>query len=124
MFHPIWVVFVFEGTKTPVYSGCSRTCPLIGRPKSGRKCYITPAFSGVPNKGDKIGAQKRPKKPKHFHCVTTSDKDCLPRELNQRPFHHRGTVYPRRYGPSLTDVATGMVLIFKPMWFSSIIELS
>ena len=23
MFHPIWVVFVFEGTKTPVYSGCS-----------------------------------------------------------------------------------------------------
>ena len=23
-------------------------------PKRGRKCYITPAFSGVPNKGDKI----------------------------------------------------------------------
>ena len=23
-------------------------------PTSGRKCYITPAFSGVPNKGDKI----------------------------------------------------------------------
>ena len=26
------------------------------RPKSGRKCYITPAFSGVPKKGDKIRA--------------------------------------------------------------------
>ena len=32
--------------------------PLIGRPKSGRKGYITPAFSGVPKKGDKIKAQK------------------------------------------------------------------
>ena len=29
--------------------------PLPSRgPKSGRRCYITPAFSGVPNKGDKI----------------------------------------------------------------------
>ena len=26
-------------------------------PKRGRKCYITPAFSGVPNKGNKIGSQ-------------------------------------------------------------------
>ena len=25
-------------------------------PKRGRKCYVTPAFSGVPNKGDKIKA--------------------------------------------------------------------
>ena len=23
-------------------------------PKKGRKCYVTPAFSGVPNKGDKM----------------------------------------------------------------------
>ena len=23
-------------------------------PKRGRKCYVNPAFSGVPNKGDKI----------------------------------------------------------------------
>ena len=31
-------------------------------PKSWRKCYITPAFYGVPNKGDKIKpAQKRAK---------------------------------------------------------------
>ena len=27
---------------------------LLGGPKRGRKCYVTPAFSGVPNKGDKI----------------------------------------------------------------------
>ena len=26
-------------------------------PKRGRKCYITPAFSGVPNRGDKIRSQ-------------------------------------------------------------------
>ena len=26
-------------------------------PKRGRKCYVTPAFSGVPNKGDKITSQ-------------------------------------------------------------------
>ena len=25
-------------------------------PTSGRKCYVTPAFSGIPNKGDKIKA--------------------------------------------------------------------
>ena len=31
------------------------TSPLPSRePKRGRKCYVTPAFSGVPNKGDKI----------------------------------------------------------------------
>ena len=29
-------------------------------PKRGRKCYITPAFSGVPNKGDKITSQNVP----------------------------------------------------------------
>ena len=26
-------------------------------PKRGQKCYVTPAFSGVPNKGDKIRSQ-------------------------------------------------------------------
>ena len=26
-------------------------------PKRGRKCYVTPAFSGVPNKGNKIRSQ-------------------------------------------------------------------
>ena len=58
--------------------------PLIGRPKSGRKCYITPAFWGVPDKGDKIKAQKSNKKQqkakiKNFHCVphpTSKHGDC------------------------------------------------
>ena len=42
--------------------GC-KDCPgflnSTGRlgPKRGRKCYVTPAFSGVPNKGNKIGSQ-------------------------------------------------------------------
>ena len=26
-------------------------------PKRGRQCYVAPAFSGVPNKGDKIRSQ-------------------------------------------------------------------
>ena len=26
-------------------------------PERGRKCYVTPAFSGVPNKGNKIRSQ-------------------------------------------------------------------
>ena len=44
--------------------------PLIGSPKSGRKCDIIPAN---PNKGDKIKAQKKQQKPKikHFHCGQT-----------------------------------------------------
>ena len=42
---------------TPAFSGVPKErgtkSELVG-PTSGRKCYITPAFSGVPNKGDKI----------------------------------------------------------------------
>ena len=33
-------------------------------PTSGWKCYITPAFSGIPNKGDKVKAKKKSKKTK------------------------------------------------------------
>ena len=42
--------------------------PLI----SGQKCYITPAFSGVPNKGDNIKAQKSNKNQKKFLLCRTS----------------------------------------------------
>ena len=42
---------------TPAFSGIPKEMgtksELVG-PTSGQKCYITPAFSGVPNKGDKI----------------------------------------------------------------------
>ena len=30
-----------------------------GGPTSGRKCYVTPAFLMIPNKGDKIKRQKK-----------------------------------------------------------------
>ena len=35
---------------------CPRFLNSTGRlgPKRGRKCYVTPAFSGVPNKRNKI----------------------------------------------------------------------
>ena len=36
----------------PYLLGCPKS--EFAGPTSGRKCYITPAFSGVPNKGDKI----------------------------------------------------------------------
>ena len=51
---------------TPMHHATKRgfkDCPgflnSTGRlgPKRGRKCYITPAFSGVPNKGNKIRTQ-------------------------------------------------------------------
>ena len=35
-----------------------------GGPTSGRKCYVTPAFLMIPNKGDKIKRQKEQKKTK------------------------------------------------------------
>ena len=39
--------------------GTGGTC---GGATRGRKCYVTPTFSGIPNKGDKIKAQKKQKK--------------------------------------------------------------
>ena len=41
--------------------------PLPSRgPKGGRKCYITPAFLGVPNKGTKSNHQKYKKNKKNY----------------------------------------------------------
>ena len=41
------------------FKDCPGFLTSTGRlgPKRGRKCYVTPAFSGVPNKGDKIRSQ-------------------------------------------------------------------
>ena len=41
------------------FKGCPGFLNSTGRlgPKRGRKCYVTPAFLGVPNKGDKIRSQ-------------------------------------------------------------------
>ena len=43
-----------SGCKTP--NPNSRGHAKLG-PKRGRTFYVTPAFSGVPNKGDKIRSQ-------------------------------------------------------------------
>ena len=72
---------------------------------------------------------KKQQKPeiKNFHCVahpTCKHRYCLPWGWNQKPSRRKGTVYPLVYGPSLTDVCTGMALVFGPIWFSSIIEFS
>ena len=115
MYQPIWMAFVFQATKTPGLfrlQWSANPSLLSAGPKVGRNA----GFSGVPNKGDKTKAQKRQQKAKrkNFHCVahpTCKHEDCLPWELNQRPSHHRGTIYPLGYGPSLTDVYTRMGLI-------------
>ena len=75
---------------TPAFSGIPKqrgtksefaTSPLpSGGPTSGRKCYVTPAFSGIPNKGDKIKAQKKNKKNlnKNFSMVSLFQPCRLP----------------------------------------------
>ena len=42
--------------------GCLTPAFMPSRgPTSGRKCYVTPAFLMIPNKGDKIKTQKKTK---------------------------------------------------------------
>ena len=46
-------------------------------PRRGRKCYITPAFSGVPNKGNKIRTQNLRRGGTLMHHATKRGfKDC------------------------------------------------
>ena len=127
------------------------------------QCYITPAFSRVPNKGDKIrigcltlafsGAQKRAemlhnpcilgglqqrgqnqstrkreKKIKNFcSCVSnpaSGPADCPHWGLHPFRSAAETLLYPLGYGPSPTDLRTVVILIFGPIWFSSIIGFS
>ena len=60
-----------------------KDCPAFlnstGRlgPKTGRKCYITPAFSGVPNKGGQKQNSKPPLRVTMMHHATKRGfKDC------------------------------------------------
>ena len=53
-----------SGHKDPRSLPAAVPWPLISGPKSGRKCYITRAFSRLPNKGNKIKAQKSNKNQK------------------------------------------------------------
>ena len=53
---PTLVVTMMHHTTKRGFKDCPGFLNNTGRlgPKRGEKCYITPAFSGVPNKGDKI----------------------------------------------------------------------
>ena len=53
-----WTQTTTQATKRG-FKDCPGFLNSTGRlgPKRGRKCYITPAFSGVPNKGNKIKTQ-------------------------------------------------------------------
>ena len=93
-------------------------------PKSGRKCYITPAFSRVPYKGDKIKAgQKRAEIVHHpyilgvLHVMPAGDGTNDATIAEALP-------YPLGYGPSSRSFYTGVALVFGPIWFSSTIGFS
>ena len=55
------VTMMYHATKR-VFKDCPGFLNSTGRlgPKRGRKCYITPAFSGVPNKGGQNQNSKPP----------------------------------------------------------------
>ena len=48
--------------------GLNQSGPKM-RPKRGRKCYITPAFSGVPNKRDKSKRNQKRAEKLHHPCI-------------------------------------------------------
>ena len=52
------VTMMHHATKRE-FKNCPDFLNSTGRlgPKTERKCYVTPAFSGVPNKGNKIRSQ-------------------------------------------------------------------
>ena len=55
---------------SPFPKARGRKSELAGH-TSGRKCCVTPAFSGIPNKGDKMEAKKNKKnKTKNFPMVS------------------------------------------------------
>ena len=53
-----WVTMMHHTTERG-FKDCPGFLNSTGRlqPKRGRKCYVTPAFSGVPNKKNKIRSQ-------------------------------------------------------------------
>ena len=100
---------------------------------SPRTCTIQsewlphPCLLGGPNKGDKNKALKKQKN-KKFPMVSLT----LPIVRHIAPTgvwaqdHSvaEALLYPLGYGPSLTHLCTGVVFIFGPIWFSSIIGFS
>ena len=66
------------------------TSPLPSRgPTNGRKCYVTPAFSGVPSKGDKIKSG----------CIEGKDKVWMCRSKDYHKKKFADLVYLRRKTP-------------------------
>ena len=59
---PTLGVAMMHHAKTRGFKDCPGFLNSTGRlgPKRGRKCYITPAFSGVPNKGGQNQKSKPP----------------------------------------------------------------
>ena len=98
-----------------------------GGPTSGRKCYVNPGFSGIPDKEDKSKEIRKKSRKKTISHVVLDPACCHADSshfgLSPGPFSCRGTAFPLGYGSSLTHLCTGVV-IFGPIWFSSIIGFS
>ena len=99
---------------------------LVG-PTSGRKCYITPAFSGIPNKGDKVKAKKKQKKTKTkifpwcpCFCVQICRMTPVKPHwgLNPEPSSCRGIALPTRVWPiSVIPLHRGGIHIWSNLVF-------
>ena len=95
--------------------------PAFWGATSGLKCYVNPAFSGIPNKGDKIKALKKQKKQKISHGVLDpaySPADCPHWGLNPGLFSCRGTTLPTRvWAISDTPLHRGGIHIWSNLVF-------
>ena len=78
-------------------------------------------------RGEKQSTKKTNRKKKISHVLL--DPACFQADsphwgLNPGPLSCRGTAFPLGYGSSLKHLCTGVVFIFGPIWFSSIIGFS
>ena len=72
---------------------------LLGGPKRGRKCYVTPAFSGVPKqRGTKSKVAALGTRTKLWVC---SPKECHQKNFAQMVCLHRKTPLKNPHGPFL-----------------------
>ena len=122
---------------------------ILGGPETNgdkiRICCLSPAFSGThkwaemlrqpcflrdtQKRGQEQSIKKTEKNRKKTISHILLDPACCQADsphwgLDPGPFSCRGTAFPLGYGSSLTHLCAGVVFIFGPIWFSSIIWLS
>ena len=110
------------GCLNPAFRGAHKWAEMLRHP-----CFLGDPQQRGQNQSTKK-AKKKKKKSKKFPMVSV----ILPIVLQTAPTGVQtqdhavaeALLYPRGYGPSLTHLCTGVVFIFGPIWFSSIIAFS